>query len=63
MKININALTRMLRNLDEKQPSSIYLREIALLMEENDKLKEEVRNLKKENKLLSPDDEWESYET
>ena len=63
MRINIHALTRMLRNLDEKESSSIYLREISLLMEENDKLKEEVRNLKKENKLLSPDDEWESYET
>ena len=57
MRINIHALTRMLRNLDEKESSSIYLREISLLMEENDKLKEEVRNLKKENKLLSPDDE------
>ena len=63
MRINIHALTRMLRNLDEKESSSIYLREISLLMEENDKLKEEVRNLKKENKLLSQDDEWESYET
>ena len=51
MRINIHALTRMLRNLDEKESSSIYLREISLLMEENDKLKEEVRNLKKENKL------------
>ena len=57
MRINIHALTRMLRNMDEKESSSIYLREISLLMEENDKLKEEVRNLKKENKLLSPDDE------
>jgi len=57
MRINIHALTRMLRNLDEKESSSIYLREISLLMEENDKLKEEVRNLKKENKLLSQDDE------
>ena len=41
----------MLRILSDDKSNSIYLREIALLMEENDSLRETIRLLKKELKL------------
>ena len=39
----MDIIKKMLEQLSEKDTSSIYLREIALLMEENDSLKESVR--------------------
>ena len=35
-----------------KDSYSVYLREIALLMEENDLLKETIKNLEKEIRML-----------
>ena len=42
----MDIIKQMIEQLTEKESNNIYLREIALLMEENDVLKGEVRELK-----------------
>ncbi len=44
----METLKKLLRELDDKSVSSIYLREIALLMEEIELLKDKVRDREKE---------------
>ena len=46
----METLRKLLKELDDKSVSSIYLREIALLMEQIEFLKLEVDQLKKELK-------------
>ena len=47
----MSIIKEMLGMLESDKGDSIYLREIALLMEENDSLRETIRLLKKELKL------------
>ena len=42
----MDIISKIMEHLTEKESNDIYLREIALLMEENDVLKGEVRELK-----------------
>ena len=42
----MDIIRKIMEHLTEKESNDIYLREIALLMEENDVLKGEVRELK-----------------
>ena len=42
----MDIIKQMLKEMSQKDTNTIYLREIALLMEENDVLKGEVRELK-----------------
>ena len=44
----METLRKLLKELDDKSVSSIYLREIALLMEEIELLKDKVRDREKE---------------
>ena len=44
----METLKKLLRELDDKSVSSIYLREIALLMEEIELLKDKVRDREKD---------------
>ena len=44
----METLKKLLKELDDKSVSSIYLREIALLMEEIELLKDKVRDREKE---------------
>ena len=44
----MDTLKKLLKELDDKSVSSIYLREIALLMEEIELLKDKVRDREKE---------------
>ena len=44
----METLKKLVRELDDKSVSSIYLREIALLMEEIELLKDKVRDREKE---------------
>tara|TARA_R100000152_G_C6593847_1_gene53366 strand:- start:260 stop:409 length:150 start_codon:yes stop_codon:yes gene_type:complete len=48
MNIDEDTINMILKSLDEKSATSIYLREIALLMEENENLKEQIDKLKGE---------------
>tara|TARA_Y100000310_G_C20350008_1_gene653866 strand:- start:475 stop:651 length:177 start_codon:yes stop_codon:yes gene_type:complete len=48
----METLRKLLKELDDKSVSSIYLREIALLMEEIELLKDKVRDREKEVKNL-----------
>ena len=47
----MSIIKEMLNIIESDKGDSIYLREIALLMEENDSLRETIRLLKKELKL------------
>tara|TARA_R100001163_G_C5066026_1_gene204222 strand:+ start:2701 stop:2901 length:201 start_codon:yes stop_codon:yes gene_type:complete len=47
----VNIIKEMIGILESDKGDSIYLREIALLMEENDLLRVEIGELKKELKL------------
>lgn len=47
----MNIIKEMIGILESDKGDSIYLREIALLMEENDLLRVEIGELKKELKL------------
>ena len=44
----METLKKLLKELDDKSVSSIYLREISLLMEEIELLKDKVRDREKE---------------
>ena len=44
----METLRKLLKELDDKSVSSIYLREIALLMEEIESLKDKVRDREKD---------------
>ena len=44
----METIRKLLKELDDKSVSSIYLREIALLMEEIELLKDKVRDREKE---------------
>ena len=48
----METLKKLLKELDDKSVSSIYLREIALLMEEIELLKDKVRAREKDVKEL-----------
>ena len=48
----METLKKLLRELDDKSVSSIYLREIALLMEEIEELRDDVRYKEKVIKKL-----------
>ena len=48
----METLRKLLKELDDKSVSSIYLREIALLMEEIELLKDKVRDREKDVKNL-----------
>ena len=48
----MDIVKEIMKELGEKDTNSIYLREIALLMEENEELKGEVRKREKEIKNL-----------
>ena len=48
----MSTIEKLLKGMNDMHGSSIYLREIALLMEENEELKDRVREKEKEIKNL-----------
>lgn len=46
----MDIIKEVLKQLDEKERNSIYLREIALLMEEIERLKDELKIKRKKEK-------------